>query len=382
MKKITLATLIGLVLTGCGGGGGDDSTAPQPPVETKPQAVQGTINAVNVGANTIEVNGHSYNVASVAYGTDTQFTINDLQQDMMVAVSTSSKAGALVQLEPTMVGMITSISSDRLTFVVNGATLTFSIDQNIDVGDWVMVSSLPQATDAGLGYKVLSVVKFEHEGIVGQYEVEGRLSALDPNVKSFVLGAATNVDYSDAVIEDNSKLQNGQWVEVKGQMSGNTFNAAEVEVETYDDFDNDNEIEGVVTWVSRDKSQFELNARGRFMVTGVTRFEDGTKANLNVGVRIEVTALNGIAREIEFENDFDGDFGDSWHEFEYKGIASSVDSEGMFTIGLNQRKIYIDAYTEFDDGLNKDNIGGFRVEVEGVIINGKNVAREIEREDD
>ena len=168
MRKITLATLIGLVLTGCGGGGGDDSTAPQPPVETKPRAVQGTINAVNVPANTIEVNGYSYDVASVAYGTDTQFTIKDLQKNMMVAVSTSSKVGVSVQLEPTMVGMITNIDRVNSTFVINGATLTFSIDQNIDVNDWVMVSSLPQATAAGLGYKVLSVVKFEHEGIVGQ----------------------------------------------------------------------------------------------------------------------------------------------------------------------------------------------------------------------
>ncbi|PSV14760.1 DUF5666 domain-containing protein [Photobacterium kishitanii] len=380
MKKITLATLVGLVLTGCGGGGGDDSASPQPPVETKPQAVQGTINAVNVGANTIEVNGHSYNVASVAYGTDTQFTINDLQQDMMVAVSTSSKVGAQVQLEPTMVGRVTNIDRAKSTFVVNGATLKFRLNQHIDVGDWVMVSSLPQATDAGLGYKVLSVVKFEHEGIVGLYEVEGRLSALDPNAKSFVLGAATNVDYSGAVIEDNARLLNGQWVEVKGQMNGNTFDAAEVEVETYDDFDNDNEIEGVVTWVSRDKSQFELNARGRFMVTGVTRFEDGTKANLNVGVMIEVTAVNGIAREIEFENDFDGDFGDSWREFEYTGQPSIVSQDNTFTI--NKKVVHIDAYTEFDDGLNKDNISYHKVEVEGVIIGTRYVAREIEREDD
>ena len=379
MKKITLATLIGLVLTGCGGGGGgDDSAAPQPPVETKPRAVQGTINAVNVSANTIEVNGYSYDVASVAYGTDTQFTINDLQKDMMVAVSTSSKVGFSVQLEPTMVGMITHIDRVNSTFVINGATLTFSIDQNIEVGDWVMVSSLPQATATGLGYKVLSVVKFEHEGIANHYEIEGQISNLT-NVQ-FKLGAATNVDYSNAVIEDNMPLLNGQWVEVKGQMNGNTFDATEVEVETYDASDNDNEIEGIVTWVNRDKSQFELNARGRFMVTGSTYFEDGTKANLNIGVMVEVTAVNGIAREIEFENDFDGDFGDTWREFEYTGQPSIVSQNNTFTI--KDKVVHIDAYTEFDDGLNKDNISYHKIDVEGVIIGTRYVAREIEREDD
>ncbi|PSU27401.1 hypothetical protein CTM97_02480 [Photobacterium phosphoreum] len=380
MKKITLATLIGLVLTGCGGGGGDDSTSPKPPVETKPRAVQGTINAVNVPANTIEVNGYSYDVASVAYGTDTQFTIKDLQKNMMVAVSTSSKVGVSVQLEPTMVGMITNIDRVNSTFVINGATLAFSIDQNIDVNDWVMVSSLPQATAAGLGYKVLSVVKFEHEGIVGQYEVEGRLSSLNENNKTFKLGAATQVHYTDNIIEDNATLQNGQWVEVKGQMNGDIFDASEVEVETYDASDNDNEIEGVVTWVNRDKSQFELNARGRFMVTGSTYFEDGNKSNLNIGVMVEVTAVNGIAREIEFENDFDGEFGDAWREFEYTGQPSIVSQNNTFTI--KDKVVHIDAYTEFDDGLNKDNISYHKIEVEGVIIGTRYVAREIEREDD
>ncbi|MEC6831697.1 DUF5666 domain-containing protein [Photobacterium toruni] len=379
MKKITLATLVGLVLTGCGGGGSDDSGSPQPPVETKPQAVQGTINAVNVPANTIEVNGYSYDVASVAYGVDTQYSIKDLQKNMMVAISTSSKAGALVQLEPTMVGKITHIDRANSTFVINGATLTFSLDQNIDVKDWVMVSSLPQATETGLGYKVLSVVKFEHEGLVDQYEVEGRLSSLNENNKTFTLGAATQVRYTDNIIEDNATLQNGQWVEVKGKMVGDIFDASEVDVETYDTSDNDNEIEGVVTWVSRDKSQFELNARGRFMVTGVTRFEDGTKANLNIGVMVEVTAVNGIAREIEFENDFDGDFGDAWHEFEKKGILANITATSFTVDGF---KIEIDSQTFVDKNEKLVELDGSRVEVEGVIINGKNVAREIEREDD
>ena len=376
MNKITLAALIGLILTGCGGGGGDDSGSPQPPVETKPLAVQGTINAVNVSANTIEVNGYSYDVASVAYGADTQYSIKDLQKNMMVAISTSSKAGALVQLEPTMVGMVTHIDRANSTFVINGATLTFSLDQNIDVNDWVMVSSLPQATETGLGYKVLSVVKFEHEGIANHYEIEGQISNLTDI--QFNLGAGTNVDYSNARIEDNATLQNGQWVEVKGQMVGDTFDASEVDVETYDASDNDNEIEGVVTWVSNDKSQFELNARGRFMVTGSTYFEDGTKANLNMGVMVEVTAVNGIAREIEFENDFDGETGNQWREFEDKGIASSIADKGTFTV--NRNLIHIDAYTEFDDGLNEDNLHDQRIEVEGIIINGKKIAREIERD--
>ncbi|WP_318449419.1 DUF5666 domain-containing protein [Photobacterium leiognathi] len=375
MKKLVLAALVGFVLTGCGGGG-DDSGSPQPPIETKPQVVQGTINAVNVDANTIEVNGYSYNVASVAYGADTHYSIKDLQKNMMVAVFTSSKVGALVQLEPTMVGKVTHIDRANSTFVINGATLTFSLEQNIDVNDWVMVSTLPQATETGLGYKVLSVVKFEHEGIANHYEIEGQISNLTDI--QFNLGAGTNVDYSNARIEDNATLQNGQWVEVKGQMNGDTFDAYEVEVETYDDSNNDHEIEGIVTWVNSDKSQFELNARGRFVVNSQTRFEDGSKVNLVAGELVEVTAVNGVAKEIEFERDFGGETG-NWREFEREGYASSVGYDHFMIAG---ETFYVDAYTEFEDNLKLETLNGVYIDVEGVIIDGKKVAREIEREDD
>ncbi|WP_251882167.1 DUF5666 domain-containing protein [Grimontia kaedaensis] len=46
-----------------------------------------------------------------------------------------------------------------------------------------------------------------------------------------------------------------------------------------------------------------------------------------------------------------------------------------------EQKIFTDANTEFDDGLDFDFLEGEYVEVEGVIINGDYVAREIERED-
>lgn len=41
--------------------------------------------------------------------------------------------------------------------------------------------------------------------------------------------------------------------------------------------------------------------------------------------------------------------------------------------------VVIDAQTRFE-GLNKHNLNGTRVEVEGVIINNQNIAREVEAE--
>ena len=46
------------------------------------------------------------------------------------------------------------------------------------------------------------------------------------------------------------------------------------------------------------------------------------------------------------------------------------------------KAFYVDAYTEFEDFLTLDTLHGQYVDVEGVLINGKKVAREIEREDD
>ncbi|KJG18816.1 DUF5666 domain-containing protein [Photobacterium angustum] len=379
MKKLLLAVVVGVALSGCGGGGGSDESKPTPPpvVDIKPTAAQGTIKSVNYDNNTIDVNGHSYKVEQVKYGSQ-ELSITSLKPNMMVEVSMLTRSGAVVSVEPTMVGVVTTISADRKTFVVNGVTLSFALDRHIELHDWVMVSSLPQATADGLGYKVLSVVKIEQEDVAGQYEIEGRLSDLDQNTQTFKLGATTNVYFGDAIIEDNATLTNGQWVEVKGQLGVNSFDAREVEVETYDDFDNDHEIEGIVTWVNSDKSQFELNARGRFTVNAQTRFEDGTKANLAAGELVEVTAFNGIAKEIEFERDFGGETGD-WREFDREGNVTSVGDDHFMIAG---ETFYVDAYTEFEDFLTLDTLHGQYVDVEGVLINGKKVAREIEREDD
>ncbi|PSV58935.1 hypothetical protein C9J41_00740 [Photobacterium sp. GB-50] len=379
MKKLLLAVVIGVALSGCGGGGGSDESKPTPPpvVDIKPTAAQGTIKSVDYDYNTINVNGHSYKVEQVKYGSQV-LPITSLKPDMMVEVSMLSRSGAVVSVEPTMVGVVTTISADRKTFVVNGVTLSFALDRHIELHDWVMVSSLPQATADGLGYKVLSVVKIEQEDVAGQYEIEGRLSGLDQNTQTFKLGATTKVFFTPYVIEDNAKLMNGQWVEVKGQMINDEFHASEVEVETYDDFDDDHEIEGIVTWVNSDKSQFELNARGRFIVNALTRFEDGTKAHLAAGELVEVTAFNGVAKEIEFERGFGGETG-NWREFDREGYVTSVGDEHFRMAG---ETFYVDAYTEFEDFLTLETLHGQYVEVEGVIINGKKVAREIEREDD
>ncbi|WP_434068992.1 DUF5666 domain-containing protein [Vibrio campbellii] len=389
MKKLALVAAVGLALSGCGGSGDGGSSSPQP--AAKPSSAIGTVESVNEAKSTITVNGYTYHVSEVMYGSK-ETNLGAVQPNMMVQVGSgtekSTEEPVVVTLEPTMTGTVTAIDHVNKTFTVNGVELHFEgLSNEIDQGDWVMVSSLPTA-DAG--YKVLSVVKFDFD-YNGPDEIEGRISSIDANNSTFKLGANTTVSY-DRV----DGLEVGQWVEAEGSMQGDLFVATEVEVENYDSLVGDNDVEGIVTWVANDYSQFSLNYRGNFAVDNATRFEDGTKADLKQGQEVEVTSVmkNGVrtATNVEIDGpDFDGDHDSNWQgkEFECEGVVSNYDvntetfqvtrCENDADQTMSNNTVVIDAQTRFE-GLSQHNLNGSRVEVEGVIINNQNIAREVEAE--
>ncbi|MFM2582704.1 DUF5666 domain-containing protein [Vibrio campbellii] len=389
MKKLALVAAVGLALSGCGGSGDGGSSSPQP--AAKPSSAIGTVESVNEAKSTITVNGYTYRVSEVMYGSK-ETNLGAVQPNMMVQVGSGTEKSAeepvVVTLEPTMTGTVTAIDHVNKTFTVNGVELHFEgLSNEIDQGDWVMVSSLPTA-DAG--YKVLSVVKFDFD-YNGPDEIEGRISSIDANNSTFKLGANTTVSY-DRV----DGLEVGQWVEAEGSMQGDLFVATEVEVENYDSLVGDNDVEGIVTWVANDYSQFSLNYRGNFAVDNATRFEDGTKADLKQGQEVEVTSVmkNGVrtATNVEIDGpDFDGDHDSNWQgkEFECEGVVSNYDvntetfqvtrCENDADQTMSNNTVVIDAQTRFE-GLSQHNLNGSRVEVEGVIINNQNIAREVEVE--
>ncbi|PQJ70189.1 hypothetical protein BTO01_02400 [Vibrio jasicida] len=389
MKKLALVAAVGMALSGCGGSGDGGSSSPQP--AAKPSSAIGTVESVNEAKSTITVNGYTYRVSEVMYGSK-ETNLGAVQPNMMVQVGSgtekSTEEPVVVTLEPTMTGTVTAIDHINKTFTVNGVELHFKgLSDEIDQGDWVMVSSLPTA-DAG--YKVLSVVKFDFD-YNGPDEIEGRISSIDTNNGTFKLGANVTVSY-DRV----DGLSVGEWVEAEGTMQGDVFMATEVEVENYDSLVGDNDVEGIVTWVANDYSQFSLNYRGNFVVDNATRFEDGTKTDLKQGQEVEVTSVmkNGVrtATEVEIDGpDFDGDHDSNWQgkEFECEGVVTNynVNTE-TFQVSrcendadqvMSNNTVVIDAQTRFE-GLEKHNLNGTKVEVEGVIINNQNVAREVEAE--
>ncbi|WP_392339963.1 DUF5666 domain-containing protein [Moritella marina] len=378
MKKLFLATAISASLMACNS---DDSNPSGS--EPTPQGVSGTIELIDVDTNEITVNGHRYNADIIAYN-GTLLALNQLQKNMSVNIMTSDQDGTQVRLNPTIVGVVSNVNHTENTFTINGVVLTFpELSDDIDNGDWVMVSSLPAADG---GYTVLSVVEFDDVNLIGQAEIEGLISALTGT--HFQLANTIAVDYSNAVIDDNDTLRNGQWVEVKGTYNNNIFDATEIDVEDYEDLGDDSEVEGIITWVANDKTSFELNSRGRFLINNQTKFDDGNLNNLTAGQMVEVDSVKQGDNRLATEIEFDEQDNDDWElfEFEFDGIVSDVTrTAGIVTSfkmnGQTPQVIQTDAKTVYDEFNQVNFVDGIDVEVEGVIINGDFVAREIEIND-
>ncbi|MCV5961508.1 hypothetical protein OFO30_39600, partial [Escherichia coli] len=72
------------------------------------------------------------------------------------------------------------------------------LSDDIEINDWVMVSSLPTA-DAG--YRVLSVVELDvdndYPALGSYYDLEGRITSTDENAGTFKLGGKVTVTYNN-----------------------------------------------------------------------------------------------------------------------------------------------------------------------------------------
>ncbi|MFL7013445.1 DUF5666 domain-containing protein [Enterovibrio norvegicus] len=381
MKRYAFLSMVTFALFGCGGSdGGSDSSA-----QAAPSAIEGTIDSVST--TTVTVNGYTYQATSASFqGQTFDQDMLTLEPNMMVKVSNQSRAtNSSVELEPTFIGQIESINRLNTTFSIAGVNLKFPrLSTNIVNGDWVMVSSMPTAN---VGYKVLSVVKFLQDPLDGEMVAEGRVSALDTNSLSFKIGSSLTISFDPRVVQDKRTLADGMWVEVQGQYdeSNGELIPSRITIKTYNDFPNDGEIEGIVTWVAKDKSEFELNYRGRIAVRSNTEFDDGNKNNLVAGALVEVeigkqgNAL--YAKEIEFEDDFDFDIDWDQFEFEEEGRVTNIDSN-THSFTINGKAIVTDAYTEYENRIDFESLNGECVDVEGIVIDSKHIAREISLEDD
>ncbi|MDO6541139.1 DUF5666 domain-containing protein [Photobacterium sanguinicancri] len=369
MKLKALVTVISLALVGCGGSDSSDSSV------KKSGTLDGKIQSLNASTQSLSLHGEQLSAANakISYeGKVLQFS--NLDEGMRVKLTANNGDTNDIKLNPTLVGKVTKIDGTKVT--VDGVTFEYKLDDDIEVGDWVLVTGYTQADSSIKIVSVKEIADLEDD----QHEFEGAVTDLDTNNQTFKIGPV-EVAYSGASIDkdDDQKFENGSWVEVYGRFENSVFNAVKVELEDDNDY-KDTEVEGVLTWVNQDKTQIEINGRIRAEVTAKTEFDDGEKSDLKMGrwVEVDLQAQGDTlwAKDIEF----DDEQGEKAEDFELKGNASSVDQvKSQFE--LDGKTIIVNAKTEFDDDLTMDKLDGEAIDVEGVIINSEYVAKEIERQD-
>ena len=226
MKILNYMALIGLgfTLAACGGGGSSSDSTPAPtPTPDVYKDVVGYIDGVDNNGSKITINGATYDAsaATLEYK-NRSISFDSLEQGMKVEIDTKNDTIVELELEPSVVGKVNSVSENNIN--VGGVALTFdNINQDIMVNDQVVVSTLTQANS-------IVVTSIAKTTVMSSTEVEGSVSQLDTTNQTFVVLGLT-VDYANAQIDADETLANSVWVEVIGTEDGALLRASEVDVE-------------------------------------------------------------------------------------------------------------------------------------------------------
>ncbi|MGF1702319.1 DUF5666 domain-containing protein [Photobacterium makurazakiensis] len=365
MNKFPYLMLCSLLI-GCGGDGDSSADSGNPSQEGSAR-INGTVDDISYDDESLTVNNNQLDgsSASISYH-DSALDFNEVTAGMIVEVTRLGSSAQSISLEPMTAGPVTGITDTTIS--VNGVEYNYPAN-GLVVGDWVMVFAQMQPDG---NWKVSSINKTDAGTLA---EIEGKISALDEANSEFILATVT-IDYSNAVIDDNQSLQNGLWVEVFGQFVDSQFVASSIDPRNNDDF-NGTELEGIITWVSEDKSEFEVAGHIRVLINQNTLFDDGSINSLIIGVVVELDLVESegglIATRIDFEDQIDVP---SNLEFNVEGEANYTNGQ----LSINGINFVIDASTEFDDGVTLGNLNGQWVELDGKALNGQFVLKEIESE--
>jgi len=318
------ASLSVLLLAACGGGGGSTSTdsavgATPTPTPSKTIVAVGPIS----GFGSIIVNGTKFDTSSAQFTVD---EVNGSQSDLKVGQVVTVK-GTLdaqgnakadsVLFDELVEGPITSIDLELGEIVVLGQTILISEDTSFDdspqkptledlmVGDGIEVSG----TFDENGNIIASLIDPKPGN--GIYEISGFITNLNTAAMTFEFNGLT-VGYANAGLPEFGQEgpTEGDFASVKGRNfdNGGTFLATRVKNENENanpgEDGDEAEIEGVITEFTSAES---FSIGGIAVITNAdTEFEDGSAADLGLGVRVEVEGEFNedgvlVADEVEFE---------------------------------------------------------------------------------
>lgn len=372
----TLMVLLSMGLSACGGSGDETpSTLPSTPApapDTTPYLIQG--NLAKVQGSQVFINGKWLNTQGATIRYAAQPWAEPLQVGMDVNVITAGGKATEITLNPLLTGQLTTTTTQRQSdWQVNNVRLD-QVGAGLQPGDWVMVFG--EYAQQGQ----VSVKKVV--GLLGEpqwLEVENRISELDEVNQTFKLGNIA-VNYQGALLEDG-QLREGRWVEVFGLLRGNLMEAREIDIEDEVDFPDRSELEGIVNYYDPISGLLELNRQRQIWVTNTTRFKQGSHKDLKPGVALDVDTMASprgpVATEIEFDNDDDQLGSYPSQQFKLSGWGKWDGSQ----LSINGIPFEIDGLTRFKDGLNRNNLDGRWLELDGMVHNGLNLVREIEADE-
>lgn len=364
--RIALASLAAGLVVACGGGGGGGSGG----IDT---GGTGSFSAGPIsGFGSVIVNGVRFDDSKASFSDDDDDAVSSssLKLGMMVEIEaghitpgTTDTLGASTATSINVVseikGPVEVVGAGTLTVLGQAVTVTagtvleegLSLDA-IAVGDVLEVFGFSQA-----GGQITATRIEKEDAGTSSFKLRGFIANLDGMARTFTIGAA-RISY--AGISSPPVLANGSFVRVRlntTKNAGGLWVATRLETRRAIDNGDEAEVEGVITAYSGVGTNFELN--GLPVNASGAQFEDGSTANLAVGVRVEVegSVQNGVlvAKKVEFRDNNE-------REIELHGTVSSFNPTSKSFQVRGVKVTYTDA-TRFDDGTAA-NLGGVNVNVE------------------
>ncbi len=321
--RVVLASLLTGLLVSCGGGGGDSAPVTAGINGGGIQGINGGGIAVGpvTGFGSVFVNGIEFSTSGTtisiegAAASESQLKIGQIV-DVRGTLNSTSNTGTATTIAANdqLEGPVQSIDLPGLSFTVLGnlvrVTGTTVFDNSfatpslagLTAGQWVEVSGLRN------GAGDIVATRIEPRAANGEIELNGVVSNLDTNARTFRLGAST-VNYATATTV-NGTLANAACAEVKGtSFTGTTLNATRVEVKNCAFTANNNDVGKIEGFVTRfvAATDFDVGAQ-KASTTASTTYSGGVASDLALNKRIEVEGtFNGtgvlVASKISFKSD-------------------------------------------------------------------------------
>lgn len=356
------------------------------------------------GFGSVFVSGTEYETTQTAMLVDGQpGSQRDLKQGMLVRVTgtVTERSGTndpplrsanALMYEDTLEGFVQAMTPTGSHLVVLGQTVTITPDTLIDASipggnvlnlvpgrDLVEISGFVMG-DGLIRATLIDLKTFDVNTESPDYQVKGLISNHQAEQRTFEVGALT-VEYQDAVLQDLPDQSHGVWdgllVDIVGKQVSSAdgissrlrFTATRVRLEELESIDSEEAVvEGFVTRVL---------SSGNFRIGNLpvatnaeTVFQEGTSADVLVGVHIEVHGrlVGGTlhATRVELE------------DADLQGAVTQVFAPVHFTLGSVQ--VLINAETIFVGGTANDIAVGVHLEVYGSVVDGTVTATKVEFE--